>query len=76
MVMGQDAPTPDKRTSYNLGDVTKEQLSERLNTVVAISFFNTLKQVLMENHKSSDERHLFDTTSVSSELKNVPTLSY
>ena len=38
MVRGQDGPTPDKRTSYNLGDVTKEQLSERLNTAVAMSF--------------------------------------
>ena len=44
MVRGQEGPTPDKRTYYNLGDVTKEQLSERLNTAVAMSVFNTLKQ--------------------------------
>ena len=38
MVRGQDGPTPDKQTYYNLGNITKKQLVERLNTAVAMSF--------------------------------------
>ena len=75
---------PDKWTYYNLGDVTEKQLSECSNTAVAMNFLNTLKQKTstdgesMKQIESSDERHVFnlqkfDTTSVSSELKNLPT---
>ena len=56
MVRSQDGPTPDKWTYYNLGDVTKEQLSERLNTAVAMSFLNTLKQKTSTNGEST--KHL------------------
>ena len=72
---------PDKWTYYNLEDVTEEQLSERSNTAVAMSFLNTLKQktgtdgASTKPIESSDERHVFnlqkfDATSVSSELKD------